>query len=93
MRRIGFLILLLLALGWVVAELPAAPAQIPQTQTSDWRRTRDGWERMSWWRAEATRHRPAIHPLVIGSLQVLVSAMGLIAFSKPEEPKTENLGN
>ncbi|MCR9119561.1 MAG: hypothetical protein NXI22_21725 [bacterium] len=48
-----------------------------------WRRTTRGWERADAWEQSQTRfYQPRLHPLLIGGLQLLVSAGVLMAFER-----------
>jgi hypothetical protein len=79
-RSIGWLSLLLLALGWLAAEVPLAKAP-PRESLDAWRRTVDGWERPCWPTFREKVHRPSLHPLVVGLLEGLLASAALIAFS------------
>ncbi len=87
MRWIVRLSLVLLGLGWLASEMPLAQTQPhgqPETRRqlgSQWRWTRDGWERPTWLASQARGRQPALHPTVVGILQMLLVVAGLIAFS------------
>lgn len=85
MRPIGLLLLLLLTLGWLGRELPGAanPSQQPtQGQfEAGWRRTIDGWEQTDHWAPEVAFHRPALHPVLVGLLEILLSLVALVALA------------
>ena len=58
-------------------------------QDDSWRRTAAGWEDRRRWFVSSPSQLPrvtAIHPSVIGSLQLLVSLGALIAFPVPQRP-------
>lgn len=82
MRRIGWFLVLLVAIGWLACEIqlpgtsPAAGARL-----DSWRRTRDGWERATWLTSQITSRRPALHPGVVALLELLLSLTILVAFS------------
>ncbi|MBN2294184.1 MAG: hypothetical protein JXM70_17285 [Pirellulales bacterium] len=48
---------------------------------SGWRYTKSGWQKLSDWERPAPVSKPALHPVVVGSMQLLVSLAALIAFS------------
>lgn len=81
MRRIGWLVLLLAAFGWLAAESPPPADQRPPADLS-WRRTRDGWQRATWLADPIPVHRPALHPAVVGTLELLLSMTALVAFAE-----------
>ena len=94
MRRIGWLLLIVLAAGWLAGNLPLPRITAGAHRESDgWRRTRSGWEQRSWATPEAPIRRPALHPGVVGLLELFVSMAALIAFppmrtaSSRTEPK------
>ena len=81
MRSIGWLVVLLLAAGWLASEIPLtdAPA-VSQDGPDGWRRTRFGWQQRTWSTPEAPVRRPALHPAVVGLLELLLSVLALVAF-------------
>lgn len=82
MRRIGWFLVLLVAIGWLACEI-----RLPETPTASgarldsWRRTRDGWEKATWLTSQIPSRRPALHPGVVGLLELLLSLTVLVAFS------------
>jgi hypothetical protein len=46
-----------------------------------WRRTRDGWERPSRWALPRKSPAPAVHPIVVGLLEMFLALAALLAFS------------
>jgi len=57
----------------------------PVKQPDDWRRTANGWERVSRWEQERLRDSPpprTIHPTLVGAFCVLASIGALVAFSR-----------
>ena len=81
MRWIGWLVVILLAAGWLASEirLPGEPALL-QGGSDCWRRTRYGWQQPSWSTPEAPVWRPALHPGVVGLLELFLSVSALVAF-------------
>ena len=45
-----------------------------------WRRTRQGWEKATWLQP-ATPREPALHPLVVTALEILLALMGCLALA------------
>lgn len=82
MRLIGWLLLILLTLGWLASELPSTAVHAQATKKTEWRRTRDGWERPTWSRATATSCRLTLHPALIALLEISLVSAVLIAFDK-----------
>ena len=82
MRLIGWLLLILVGLGWLASEVPLAETRPERPLKADWRRTAQGWERPSTWPAQTKIRRPAVHPVVVGLLQLFLALAVLIAFSK-----------
>ncbi|HUT90892.1 MAG TPA: hypothetical protein VMY37_15415 [Thermoguttaceae bacterium] len=81
MRRLGWLLVLLAAVGWLATEvrLPETPAA-PDRPLDSWRRTPDGWQRATWLAPQTPIRRPALHPVVVGLLELLVCLAALVAF-------------
>jgi len=77
---VGFF-LLLVAVGWLACEI-----RLPETTAAtgasldSWRRTRDGWEHASWLTAQTRSPAPALHPAVVGLLELFLSLAALVAF-------------
>lgn len=79
MRLIVCLLLVLIGIGWLASEvqLTAAPSQ--GNDDTGWRRTRDGWQHQSLWTGREPVREPRLHPVLVGVLQLLLSAAALIA--------------
>jgi len=90
-RWIGWLLLLLAAIGLVAAAI--ASGETPPTGGDDvaWRRTVDGWQRAGWLAAEIPLWRPALHPWVVGTLELLLSVAALAAF--PQRAVEKRVGH
>ena len=58
-----------------------AEASAVRSETA-WRRTRDGWERPSRWTFHRKSRPPALHPIVVGLLEMFLASTALIAFSE-----------
>ena len=80
MRWIGWIVTLLMTVGWAAAEMPVDERPRAGLANTDWRRTCDGWERPTWFDASIPTHQPTLHPGVVGMLQLLVSLLALVAF-------------
>lgn len=80
MQRIGWILLILFLLGWVASEVPC---QGPDSQPATvWRRTRDGWEHRDRVLPAPEPYRPALHPVVIAAMEVLLSATAMLALTR-----------
>ena len=79
MRLIGWLLAILVVICWLASEvsLPRRPAASGR-EPDCWRRTRDGWEEASWVTPEISVRRPALHPSVVGLLELFLSMSALI---------------
>ena len=86
------LILLGLGLHLVEIEVPtSAVSQTHETPGSYWRRTNQGWEQL---RLKVPNdHHPisAVHPAIVGLLQLGLSVWFLVAFSEEENLDRESL--
>lgn len=81
MRWFGGLMLILVVAGWVACEMPFSETPTaPQRPPDCWRHTRYGWEQANWIGQPIPQRRPALHPGVVGLLELLVSIMALVAF-------------
>jgi hypothetical protein len=82
MRSIVGILLLLVGFGLVSCQLEGTSAGTrgATTTKTDWVRTVDGWERAGNWEPLVS-HRPQLHPLVVGSGQVLAALLSLAAFA------------
>ncbi|HEY4761335.1 MAG TPA: hypothetical protein VIH42_12200 [Thermoguttaceae bacterium] len=80
MQRIGWILAVMIAVAWLVSEIPSQSTSLTDqamVQTS-WRRTIDGWENCSQWFLTDTTRRPDFHPLLLVSLQC--TAVTFVAF-------------
>ena len=80
MRWVGWLALLLVVTAWVLGELPCAQTVATGDAPPQWSHSQGGWETPSC-RPLCTVRQPALHPTVVATFELLVSAMGLTAFS------------
>jgi hypothetical protein len=84
-RLIGWLLLIMVVVGWLASELPpaATPPSRSAGQSEDgavrWRRTSDGWQDSSRWVTLRPTPRPAVHPAVIALLEVSLTLAAMIA--------------
>ena len=83
MRLIAWLLVVLLATGWLAAEIPLAETRSGTAPDSGWRRTAHGWERPSWRASDVRVHQPTLHPVVVGLVELFLASAALIAFSGP----------
>ncbi|MGA2796254.1 MAG: hypothetical protein ABSE63_01615 [Thermoguttaceae bacterium] len=76
MQRIGWIVAVLLTLGWVASEFPVQNAcsnDRPRVETA-WRRTVDGWEDASQWSFYSFTSRPVLHPFCLSVMQCAIVA-------------------
>jgi hypothetical protein len=80
-QRIGWILAILLAFGWLASEIPLQNASSDDQSSVQtcWRRTVDGWENTSQWTFYYNTHRPALHPFYFGLMQC--AAVAWIAIS------------
>ncbi len=81
MQRIGWILAVLISLGWLASEIPLQSASTTdqmKVQTC-WRRTVSGWENASQWSFEDTTPRPDFHPVLLVLMQCTFVA--LVVFS------------
>ena len=92
MRWIGWLLLILVGLAWAAAEVPLRGDSPEPRGEPVWRRTVDGWERVTWWsdEPEVCRHRPTPHPIVAAPLQMFL-ALGVLIVSSRQHPPWHTL--
>lgn len=53
------------------------PGRYPK-ELVPWRRTRQGWEKATWLEKTSSR-QPALHPLIVTALEILLALMGCLA--------------
>jgi hypothetical protein len=82
-RRIGWLVLVLVVAVWLAGWLPPdAPGAKPKAR-DPWRRTVHGWELCTQWPSASDVKPSPIHPAIVAALLGLVSLLGLVAFPVP----------
>lgn len=88
MRRCLFLLVLTSPVFWPATPICPTPLARgdgnPSKRVAEWRRTELGWEDATCWRRDTTPARfpaaaAAIHPLVIASLELMISVGALVA--------------
>jgi len=80
-RLIVWLVLILMALGWLASELPLTATQNQSSVEAGWRRTRDGWE-IPTWNVNGGFRRVSLHPAVVGLFEISLALAVLIAFRR-----------
>jgi hypothetical protein len=81
-RRFPWLIVVAFLASWFAAGL-AEPGAAAEDETGGWRQTRQGWQRLEdLWDRAAEYPRPALHPAVVGGLEVLLTLTAMLAFSQ-----------
>jgi hypothetical protein len=79
-RWIGCFLVFLLGVGWLTSQLRLSePPTDAKPRLGCWRRTQDGWEQATWLSPEIPSRRPALHPGVVGTLELLVAVYALVA--------------
>lgn len=79
MRPVLWMVAILLAVGYVASEIRLPQSDEPTTVDTCWRRTENGWMRATWLAPAAPVQHPSLHPCVVGSLQLLLSTLALVA--------------
>jgi hypothetical protein len=77
LHRWTWLLVGVAALIWAGAELGSAAAR-PTVDRYEWRRMASGWERVATWRPPEPVE-PAVHPLLLASLELIASLVALSA--------------
>jgi len=87
-RSIRWLIIVLCVLPWLASgTVTGAPRTVGRAvaiedMSGGWRRTREGWERIELFRPVIQYRRPALHPAVVGSLEILLTMTAMLALSR-----------
>jgi hypothetical protein len=64
---------------WLACQVEGSDRRLTKVVESDrWVRTVDGWEKTSQWKWLA-RYEPALHPLVVASMQLLLTSIAFVA--------------
>ena len=79
-RRFRWLIIALFVLPWLASEA-IAPLAATEDMSGSWRRTRQGWQRVECFQPPIPYRRPALHPGVVGALEVLLTMTAMLALS------------
>ena len=80
MRGLGWILAVILLVGWIATDLPPLISPAESTNLDLWRRTRDGWERADWLVPEPTPPPLWLHPAALAGLQIVVSVVGFTLF-------------
>jgi hypothetical protein len=91
MRLIGWLLLLLIGLNWLASQLPSSTQTSSSGLAANWRRTVNGWERLPLPATEGPTAAPAIHPALLGMLEILATLAAMKVFS-PVAKRTQKGG-
>ncbi len=88
MPRVVGLSLILLGVLWLACQVDGSVSRETSVFENDrWVRTTDGWERTSQWKWLAS-YEPALHPLVVATLQLLLTLIAIIAFCASDPTST-----
>jgi hypothetical protein len=74
-QKIGWILAVLCGIGWLASEIPL-PGDAPHSPAQEeivWRRTVNGWEKANDWTFEIDQSSPALHPVVLGLLMLMLS--------------------
>ena len=86
MSRLRFLAVGILLMVWFAA---AASPTIADDRADTWRQTRQGWQHSEDFLGPPVEYRrPALHPAVVGSLEVLLTMSAMLALSNDRRAKT-----
>ena len=80
MHRYRWPIVAVFVLSWLANATPA-PAVATEDVSGGWRRTREGWQRVELVCPAIQYSRPALHPGVVGLLEVLLTMTAMLALS------------
>ena len=81
MQRIGWIVALLIAAGWIASEIPAGYSDGNAGAASTWRRTVQGWQHRNQVVSSQPLTARPLGPLVVAGLELLLSGLALLAFS------------
>ena len=88
MYRVVGLSLILLGGLWLACQVDGSDSRVTDVVENDrWVRTTDGWERTSQWKWLAC-YEPALPPLVVAALQLLLTLTAFIAFCHNNPSRT-----
>ena len=80
MSRLRFLAIGFWLLAWFAAA--ASPSTADDDRADTWRQTRQGWQHSEDFLGPPIEYRrPALHPAVVGSLEVLLTMSAMLALS------------
>jgi hypothetical protein len=91
-QRIGWILAVIFALGWLASEIPVQNAvsnDQPKVQTC-WRRTIDGWENSSQWSFYAFTSRPTFHPIYLSAVLCIAVAWIVLVGYLTKSPANNN---
>lgn len=94
LRWIGWILALLLLVGWIATDLPPLVSPAESMTTDLWRRTRNGWERAEWLLPETAPTPLWLHPGVLATLQIAASVTAFTLFCRGlHGPKPASVGS
>jgi hypothetical protein len=80
-----------LMIALIVFPGPPGEAIAPALADGPWRRTQEGWQRVDTFVTPVQYRRPALHPAVVGSLEVLLTMTAMLALSNPAGRKPRDI--
>jgi hypothetical protein len=66
------------------ASAATAPAIATEDTSGGWRRTREGWQRVEFFRPAMSYRQPSLHPAVFGVLELLLTMTAMLALSREQ---------
>jgi hypothetical protein len=79
-RTFRWLIIALFLLPWLAGNA-IAPSDAAEDMSGGWRRTSQGWQRVELVCPPMQYRRPALHPALVGSLEVLLTMTAMLSLS------------
>ncbi|MGD9126584.1 MAG: hypothetical protein PVH19_04320 [Planctomycetia bacterium] len=92
MRTILAILAVLLFAGWVLSEIEITSAEgtvMNQVESSQWRRTAQGWEQIEDW-APIAPPSVSLHPVIFGLFMLFISIFALIGFESPVPVRSQH---
>ncbi len=80
MRTFRWLIIALFLVPWLAGNA-IAPSDAAEDMSGGWRRTNHGWQRVEVVCPPMQYRRPALHPALVGSLEVLLTMTAMLSLS------------
>ncbi|MCC6127222.1 MAG: hypothetical protein IT426_19855 [Pirellulales bacterium] len=87
MRKIGWIAAILCAASWLASELdlPGGVQKNSDREEIVWRRTVEGWEKITDWTFAVEKAPPVLHPGIMGLLMAALSLAAGMAHDRAEK--------